>query len=222
MTKSSTPIRIVLADDHEIFRDGFRVMLRKQPSVQLVAEASNGIELIEKVRQFSPDVVVTDINMPHLDGIEATHRLIDEFPTIKIVALSMHDQDNLIIEMLEAGAKGYLLKNAHKEEIIAAIKAAYADENYYCSTTTTKLAVSIGKSKHRPARKVIEPVLTEREKIVMCYICSQMSNKEIAQTMNLSVRTIEGYREAIFEKIKVRNIAGMVVYAVKNKIYQPD
>lgn len=222
MIKSSTPIRIILADDHEIFRDGFRVMLRKQPSVQLIGEASNGLELLEKVRELNPDVIVTDISMPYMDGIEATHKLVDEFPTIKIVALSMHDQDDLIIEVLEAGAKGYLLKNAHKDEIIAAVKSAFADENYYCANTSNKLAVSIGKSKHKSIRRVVEPILTEKEKLVMRYICSQMSNKEIGEKMNLSIRTIEGYREAIFEKINVKNIAGMVVYAVKHKIYLPD
>jgi len=222
MIKSSTPIRIILADDHEIFRDGFRVMLRKQPSVQLIGEASDGAGLIEKVRELKPDVVITDINMPRIDGIEATKKLVAENPQEKIIALSMHDQDNLIIEMLEAGAMGYLVKNAQKEEIIEAIKTVFAGENYYCSTTTDKLAVSIGNSKYQPARKSTLPLLTEREKQIMCYLCSQMSNKEIAEQMNLSVRTIEGYRESIFEKIKVKNIAGMVVYAVKNKIYKPD
>jgi len=222
MIKSTTPIRVIVADDHEIFRDGFRVMLRKQPAFEIVAEAADGVELIERVREHQPDVVITDINMPRMDGIEATKRLVNEFPLINIIALSMYDQDNLIVEMVEAGARGYLLKNAHKEEIITAIKTVFAGEEYYCSSTSEKLAISIGKSRHRPARRQVEPLLTEREKEVMRYICSQLSNKEIAAKMNLSIRTIEGYRENILLKIRAKNIAGMVVYAVKNKIYQPD
>ena len=115
MMKTIAPIRIVLADDHEIFRDGFKVMIKKQPSVQLVGEAANGEELIRQTRELKPDVVITDIKMPVMDGVEATKQLTSEFPEIGIIALSMFDEENLIVEMLEAGAKGYLLKNAHKD-----------------------------------------------------------------------------------------------------------
>ena len=120
--KTANPIRIILADDHEIFRDGFKAMLKKQPSVELIGEASDGEELVEVTRQLNPDVVVTDIKMPRMDGLQATRILSKEFPQIGIIALSMIDEENLIIDMMEAGAKGYLLKNAHKNEIIEAIK----------------------------------------------------------------------------------------------------
>src|SRR5215207_1311812 len=126
--KPIPPIRIVLADDHEIFRDGFKVMIKKQPSVQLVGEAANGEELIALTSQLRPDVIITDIKMPVMDGIEATKRLTADFPEIGIIALSMFDEENLIVEMLEAGAKGYLLKNAHKDEILEAIKTV--DRNH--------------------------------------------------------------------------------------------
>ena len=213
-------IRIVLADDHEIFRDGFRVMLKKQPGVSLVGEASNGEELIAITHQLKPDVIVTDIKMPKLDGLEATKRLSRELPDIGIIALSMFDEENLIVDMLEAGAKGYLLKNAHKEEILEAIKTVNNGQTYYCDGTTHKLAEMIGKSRHGQVMRQKKPEFSERDYEVIRCICQQMSNKEIAAQLNLSIRTIEGYRDRIQEKIGAKNAAGIVVYAIKNNIYQ--
>ncbi len=214
------PIKIVLADDHEIFRDGFRVMIKKQPSVVLAGEASNGEELIELAQKLNPDVVVTDIKMPKLDGLEATKRLTRDMPGIGIIALSMSDEENLIVDMLEAGAKGYLLKNAHKEEIIEAIKTVKMGQSYYCNDTSLKLAEMIGKSRHGQVIRNKKPEFTEKDLEVIRCICKQMSNKEIALQLHLSIRTIEGYRDRIQEKIGARNAAGIVVYAIKNKIYQ--
>ena len=220
MSTNYLPIRIVLADDHEIFRDGFRVMLKKQPSVELVGEAPDGEELIKLVEELQPDVVVTDIKMPKLDGIQATKILTKRFKDIGVVSLSMFDEENLIIDMLEAGAKGYLLKNAHKDEIIAAIQAVFQDQTYYCNNTSRKLTRMIAESSFNPNRRPVDPDFSERELKVIRFICQEFSNKEIALQLNLSVRTIEGYREKIQDKISARNTAGIVVYAIKNRIYQ--
>jgi DNA-binding NarL/FixJ family response regulator len=222
MMKTIAPIRIVLADDHEIFRDGFKVMIKKQPSVQLVGEAANGEELIRQTRELKPDVVITDIKMPVMDGVEATKQLTSEFPEIGIIALSMFDEENLIVEMLEAGAKGYLLKNAHKDEIMEAIKTVDRNHTYYCNGTSARLANMIAKSTFRPSTRVVKPEFSEKEVAVIRYICQEMSNKEIASNLNLSIRTIEGYRDRILEKIGARNAAGIVVYAIKNNIYQVE
>lgn len=220
MSNQYLPIRIVLADDHEIFRDGFRVMLKKQASVELVGEASDGEELVQLVRQVQPDVIVTDIKMPKIDGIQAAKALSKEFPKIGIIALSMFDEENLIIDMLEAGAKGYLLKNAHKDEIVAAVEAVHKKQTYYCNHTSKKLTKLIAESSFNPHRKAKHVEFSDKEVSVMRMICQEFSNKEIAQELNLSVRTIEGYRERIQEKINARNTAGIVVYAIRNKIYQ--
>ena len=220
MSSHYLPIRIVLADDHEIFRDGFRVMLKKQTSVELIGEASDGDELIKQVEALQPDVVITDIKMPKLDGIKATKILTQQFPGIGVIALSMFDEENLIIDMLEAGAKGYLLKNAHKDEIIAAVDAVFHDQTYYCNHTSRKLTKMIADSSFNPNRRHARPEFSERELSVMRFICQELSNREIALQLNLSVRTIEGYRERIQEKISARNAAGIVVYAIKNRIYQ--
>jgi DNA-binding NarL/FixJ family response regulator len=220
MSNHYLPIRIVLADDHEIFRDGFRVMLKKQTSVELVGEAGDGEELIKLVEEIQPDVVVTDIKMPKLDGISATKILTKKYPHIGVISLSMFDEENLIIEMLEAGAKGYLLKNAHKNEIITAVESVFKNQTYYCNHTSRKLTKMIAESSFNPNKRALKPEFSEREISVMRFICQELSNREIALQLKLSVRTIEGYRERIQEKISARNTAGIVVYAIKNRIYQ--
>lgn len=219
MTKTQAPIKIVLADDHEIFRDGFRVMIKKQPSVQLIGEASNGEELVKLSLELKPDVVITDIRMPVMDGVEATKKLNELLPQAGIIALSMFDEEHLIVEMLEAGAKGYLLKNAHKDEIMEAIRTVDRNQTYYCNNTSAKLANLIAKSTFRSFTKAAKPEFSEKELSVIRCICQEMSNKEIAQHLNLSIRTIEGYRDRILEKVGAKNAAGIVVYAIKNNIY---
>jgi DNA-binding NarL/FixJ family response regulator len=214
------PIRVILADDHEIFRDGVRVMLKKQPSVDLIAEACDGQELIDLVKETMPDVVITDIKMPKVDGIKAAKILAQDYPDVGVIALSMFDEENLIIEMLEAGAKGYLLKNAHKDEIVNAVHTVHKKQTYYCNHTSRKLTKMIAESNFNPNRRTRKPEFSEKELSVIRYICQELSNKEIAFHLKLSVRTIEGYREKIQEKINARNTAGIVVYAIKNRIYQ--
>lgn len=220
MTKDYAPINIILADDHEIFRDGFKVMIKKIPFINLIGEASNGNELINVSRELKPDVIITDIKMPELDGIEATKELTKEFPTIGIIALSMFDEENLIVDMLEAGAKGYLLKNAHKEEIISAVNTVFNNETYYCKNTTLKLAQMIAKSNYNPYKKLPITEFSQKETLIIQLICQELSNKDIGEQLNLSKRTVEGYREKILEKIKAKNTAGIVVYAIRHKIYQ--
>lgn len=214
------PIRVVIADDHEIFREGFHVMLKKQTDIELVGEAEDGKELTKIVEKLSPDVIVTDIKMPIMDGIEVTKALSQSHPHIGIIALSMFDEDNLIIDMLEAGAKGYLLKNSHKHEIFEAIRTVYKDETYYCHHTSNKLAQMIARSKFNPYKKMPKPEFNDREIIVIRLICQEFSNKEIAAQLYLSIRTIEGYRDKILEKIDARNTAGIVIYAIKSGIYK--
>ena len=214
-------IKIILADDHEIFRDGFKSMLRKQPSIEMIGEAANGDELVKLTRQLLPDVVVTDIKMPKMDGLEAAKIIAREFPRIGIIALSMIDEESQIIDTMEAGAKGYLLKNAHKNEIVNAINAVYDGEVYYCNETSSKLSRLIAANEKIPfIRKKEKIEFSDKEIDVILLICEQLTNKEIAQRLNLSIRTIEGYRDRIQEKIGARNAAGIVVYAIKNNIYQ--
>lgn len=218
--KLSIPIRLVIADDHEIYRDGLKIMLRKQSDIEVIGEASNGKELVELTRKLEPDIILTDIVMPVMDGIDATRRLSQMYPAINIIALSMFDQDNLIIDMLEAGAKGYLLKNADKGEIIEAIKSIFKNVPYYCRSTSVKLARMIGQSKFNPYKKIEKPSFSEKEVKIIQYICQEFTNKEIGRELYLSDRTVEGYRVKILGKMNVKSTAGIVIYAIKNGIYK--
>lgn len=215
-------IRLVIADDHEIFLDGLSLMLSRQEHIALVGHASDGRELIEIVAREKPDVVMTDIKMPHMDGITATRQIIRTDPDTRIIALSMFDEEDQIVEMLEAGAKGYLLKNADKQEILEAITSVYEDGTYYCKTTSSKLASMIARSKFNPYRKKEQVAFTEREQEIIQLICQQLTAQQIGDRIFLSKRTVEGYRTRILEKMNVRNTAGVVMYALKNNLIREE
>jgi two-component system response regulator NreC len=208
-------IRLVIADDHEIFRDGLALMLSKQDNLDLVGQAGDGRELVQIVSEQKPDLVITDIKMPKLDGIGASKLLLKQFPELKIIALSMFDEENLIVEMLEIGAKGYLLKNADKKEILEAIFAVSEGDIYYCRDTTARLATLIVRSKFDPHKKKITAQFSDREKEIICLICQQYTAQEIGDRLFLSKRTVEGYRTKILEKMDVKNTAGVVVFALR-------
>ena len=208
-------INLIMADDHEIFRDGFKLMLKKFPEINLMAEACNGKELVELCQIHKPDLVITDIKMPLMDGIEASRKIVDQFPDIGIIGLSMFDEDDLIIDMLEAGAKGYLIKNAGKDQIIEAIKTVYNNDPYYCKNTSHKLTNMIANSRFNPYKKSQQIDFSDRELEIISLICKEQTNKEIADKLFLSVRTVEGHRLKILEKMNVKNTVGLVVYAIK-------
>lgn len=216
MQTTVNDIKIIIADDHEIFRDGFKLMLSKQKDILLVGEAANGRELVELVNEQMPDLVITDIKMPIMDGIEASKKIAAQFPDMGIIGLLMFDEDDLIIDMLEAGAKGYLLKNANKEQIIEAIKTVYNGDPYYCKTTSNKLTQMIAKSKFNPYRKKEVIEFSDREQEIIKLVCQELTNKEIADKLFLSSRTVEGHRLKIMEKMNVKNPVGLVVYALKH------
>ncbi len=218
--QSYSPVRIILADDHEMFREGFKTLIKKQPDIELIGEAEDGKELVQLAGKLLPDVILTDINMPGMNGIEATKAIIAQHPHIFVIALTMFDDEHLIIDMLESGAKGYLLKNAHKSEIFEAIKAVHKGDTYYCRHTSAKLTQLIAKSRYNPYKESKQVIFNQREIEIIRLICEEFSNKEIALRLTLSVRTIEGYRERFQEKMKVRNGAGIVVYAIKNGIFK--
>lgn len=209
-----------MADDHEIFRIGFRLLVKNQPELELVGEAENGKELLQVVEQQSPDVVITDIQMPVMDGVEASKIIKSKSPYVKVIALSMFNDDNLIVDMLEAGATGYLLKNTNKHELLEAVKAVHNGESYYSPATSTKLARMIAESKFNFKKHDNAPKLTDREIEIVKLICQQCTNKEIADKLNLSARTVESHREKIQEKISARNSIGVVIYAIRHKLFK--
>ncbi|HLX66495.1 MAG TPA: response regulator transcription factor [Puia sp.] len=211
-------IRLVIADDHEIFRDGLALMLSKQDTVVLTGQAADGEELLRLVADTRPDIVLTDIKMPRLGGIAAAKILLQQYPNLKIIALSMFDEEALIVEMLEAGAKGYLLKNADKKEILEAILTVYEGSIFYCKHTTAQLASLIVRSKFDSHRKQQEHLFTDREKAIIRLICLQHTAQEIGDLLYISKRTVEGYRTRILEKMEVKNTAGVVIFALKHHL----
>jgi len=211
-------IRVVIADDHEIFRDGLALMLSKQKNIQLVGQAENGRQLVDMVLTLQPDIILTDIKMPLMDGVEASRFIIQKIPDAKIIALSMFDEENLVVNMLEAGAKGYLLKNADKQEILEALATVYENNTYYCRLTTARLASMIVKSRFSDSKKMKPVEFNEREKEIIRYICQQDTAQQIADKLFLSKRTVEGYRTRILEKMNVKNTAGVVIYAMKHHL----
>lgn len=214
-------IKVAIADDHEIFRDGLRVMLQKQADIQLVGEAADGKELIEQVKMQQPDIVISDVKMPHMDGVTATRHIAEHYPHVGIIALTMFDEEELIIDMLEAGAKGYLLKNADKHEIVEAVKSVYNHQPYYCRHTSNKLAQMVAKSKFNPHKQKQKPEFNERELEIITDICNGLTSKQIAEKIFLSVRTVEGLRMKIMEKMDVKNTAGIIIYAIRHHLFVP-
>lgn len=213
-------IRLLLADDHELLRLGFQTMLRKIPGLEVVGEAEDGKELLEKALLLEPDVVITDINMPRMDGIAAARQLTVLRPKIPIIALTMFDEDSLLIDMLEAGARGYIIKNTGKDEVLLAIQTVLEGKPYYCNKTSARLATLIANSQFNPYKKKETPLFTEKEVEIIVLLCNECSNKDISEQTGLSQRTVESYRERLFTKMQVRNLAGLVVYAIKNGLYK--
>jgi DNA-binding NarL/FixJ family response regulator len=215
--KLYAPIRLIVADDHELYRDGFSSMLNKQEDIELIGEAKNGEELIKITRLLQPDIIVADILMPVVNGVDATRIITTEFPHIGVIALSMSNEDNLLIQMMDAGAQGYLLKNAHKNEILEAIKIVYKGGNYYCNDTTTKITKILSTN---PAKN--KPLFSEKELAIITMICKELSSQQIADELKHSIRTIDSYRKKILKKMKVKNATGLVLYAIRRKLYDPD
>lgn len=217
--QSAPPIKIIIADDHPIFRDGFKLLLRKLPpgSVQLMGEAGDGNELLQLVQKTEADVIFTDIQMPLLDGIEATRRIKEINSSIQVIALSMFNEDHLVIEMLEAGASGYLLKNTSKAELQQALQIVLEGGVYFTPETSVHLSKSIRQT-GRTDKAIRLPRLSERETEIIQSICKGKTNKEIASELFLSQRTIESHKENIYEKTGTRSSAQLAIYAIRNHI----
>jgi len=211
-------INILVADDSVLFREGLCMLLQSEQLVKVVGEANNGLEAMELISRHKPDVVVTDIQMPEMDGIEFTKELRHIYPQVRVIGLTMFNEDALIVKMLEAGAKGYLQKNANKQKVIEAIRAVFYGGWYFCDSTTAKLSRLIASSQIE-GFATEPPQFTENERKIIQLVCEQYSTKEIAMSIHLGERTVESYRHKIFEKMGVKNMAGMVIYAIRAGLY---
>lgn len=216
------PIKIIIADDHQIIRDGLTILLSKINNIEILGNAANGEELIEKVRSQNPDIVLTDIQMPVMDGIEAARILLQENESLGIIALTMHEETNYIVDTVEAGVRGYLLKNTSKSELLKAINMVHEGDTYFCKEATDKLVSLVSKTNFYPLKPNDKPVFTKQELQIIQLICQQFSSKEIAATLDMSKRQVDSLREKIQKKIGARNLAGIVMYAIRNGIFSID
>jgi two-component system, NarL family, response regulator NreC len=210
-------IKILLADDHKIMREGLKTILEKQPEFEVTGEASTGKEAIDVAIEKNPDVIIMDINMPDLNGIEATLRIKHEKPSIKILALSMHDDRKFLINMLKAGASGYLLKDCASDELIDAIKVIRKNRLFISPDLVDDMVRDFVMSAKISDLSVFS-ILTKRERDVLQRISEGRSTKEIAFDLNVSVKTVETFRYKIEDKTGLHSIAELTKYAIREGI----
>ena len=206
---------VIVADDHELLREGFCTLFRNT-ELKVLATAKDGGELLQLVKEYQPQVVVTDIKMPVIDGLEACKQILRDDSSMPVIAVSMLDDGNLIYDMLEAGARGYLQKNAGRDEVIEAIQSVYDGDRYYCRSTTKTLLKLIGVGEYNQFKKRNDISFCEKEILIIKLICKELTTKEIAGRLKLSSKTIEDYSHRIKEKVGAKNLVGIALYAVKN------
>jgi DNA-binding NarL/FixJ family response regulator len=212
-------IKVALVDDHVLLRKGLAELVRNI-GYDVIFEADNGLDFQKQIKKDNaPDLILLDINMPEMDGFATAQWIKVNYPLIKVMALSMYDNENAIIRMFKAGAKGYILKDSEPAELKAALDSILTKGYYYSELVTGKLIHSINKlDEDADVRNLVQ--LNNRELEFLKYACTEMTYKEIADKMCLSPRTIDGYRDALFEKLNLKTRVGLVMYAIKNGIVQ--
>lgn len=211
-------IRLAIADDYKIYREGLKKCIANDTSLEVIFEADNGEDLIAGFEKQLPDVVIMDLKMPIMDGMEATQIIRKKFPSVKVLVVTMYEDDKFIIHLMEIGANGYLLKNAEPDEIRKSIYAVY-ENGYYFNDLVNKALLKklVIKNNIKPSfNQNVE--FSEREHEVLKLICEEKTAAEIAKEIFLSPRSVEGIRQRLIEKVGVRNTAGLVMFAIKNGI----
>jgi two-component system invasion response regulator UvrY len=220
-----TPVKIGLVDDHKLFREGLVELINGYAEFSVILEADHGKDLISKLSANRlPDIVLLDINMKEMDGFQTAEWLKANHPSIRILALSMYENENAIIRMLRLGARGYILKDIRKQELHQALLSLVEKGYYFTDLITGKLIQAINNFDDSPSASVIKEVsvLSSKELDFLRFACTELTYKEIAEKMHVSPHTIDGYRDALFEKLHVHSRVGLVLYAIKNKIFHVE
>lgn len=212
-------IRVLLVDDHAILRDGIKALLEKQDDIEVVAEAGDGREAIPKAAQFRPDVVVLDISMPTMDGLESMRQMKKENPDIKVLVLTMHDNEEYFFQLLRAGASGYVTKKSVSRELVSAIEAVYRGESFFCPSMA-KFLLSDFLRLDKAVESTGQEELTPREREIVKLIAEGYTNQQIADLLHRSVKTIESHRSNILRKLGIHDSIELVKYAVRKKLIE--
>jgi len=207
-------IKVLLADDHKIIRDGLRSLIERHPEMEFVGEAENGRTTVKLARELEPDVIIMDISMPDLNGIDATHQIVADAPDVKVIALSMHSDKRFVVGMFKAGASGYLLKDCAFDELEQAVKTVLADHTYLSPKIATVVIQNYVPHVSADDASVFS-VLTEREREVLQLLAEGKTTKNIASDLFLSVKTIETYRQKIMVKLDIHNLADLIKFAIR-------
>lgn len=214
-------IKVLLVDDHKIVRDGIKLMLKSQPGIDVVAETDDGKKVIELLENTPVDVIVMDINMPEMNGIQAAKIVKKEYPDIKILALTMSSDDSHIRQMVQAGASGYIMKSAGRDELTEAIQDVMSGKHYFSDQATQSIMMDLVKNKGKSSAP--DPVhITDRELEVLQMIVKEHTNQEIAEKLYISPRTVDAHRRNLLQKTGARNTAGLVKYAFQNNLINKD
>ncbi|HPY67795.1 MAG TPA: response regulator transcription factor [Bacteroidales bacterium] len=209
-------IRIIITDDHQLFRNGLKILLNAFPDFEVVGEALNGHEFIEIIKNTNAEIALMDINMPEMDGIEATRRGLKINPKINVIALSMYGEEEYYYKMIDAGAKGFLLKDSNINEVREAILTVIKGGSYFSQELLYNV---IQKIKHRE-NEIKMANLSKREKEILIKICEGLSNQEIADTLFISKRTVDKHRANLLSKTNSKNTASLILYAIRNKLIE--
>ena len=211
-------LRILIADDHEVVRRGLAALLQQQPDWQVCGEAGDGREAVEKAQQLQPDVVILDIGMPSLNGLEATRQMLKANPKARILILTLHDSDQMVRDVLNAGARGFLLKSDAASELVAAVEALGRDKTYFTSKVSPMVLEPHLRGPSGPPLTLSRSRLTPREREIVQLLAEGKSTKEVAVTLGLSVKTAETHRSNIMRKLQLHSVSDLVLYAVRNNI----
>ncbi|MES2376270.1 MAG: response regulator transcription factor [Bacteroidota bacterium] len=216
-------IKIALVDDQQLFRQSLASLITSNASFQLTGEFEDGRLLLHHLssQEVLPDIVLLDMEMPGINGMEVNALLQKQFPSVKVIVLSIHTKERLIAKMIENGASGYLIKTCHKDELFSAIGTVF-NTGFYINQQVLKAIQKASSLKHKQIRNLsgIDIDISEREKEILRLICSEMNAPEIAEKLFLSIRTVEGHRNNLLGKTGCRNTAGLVLFAVKNGIFE--
>lgn len=210
--------KIVIVDDHSLFREGLRLLIEKEGIGEVIAEADNGLKLLEIVKSSMPDVIVLDIDMPVMNGFEATEKIVKQYPNANILVLSMHGDQEHYSQLVKAGAKGFVLKTSGKHELENAIKTVAKGESFFSSELLRKIIIDLSNPAHKQSKDSIKIDFTDRELEVLALLCGGFTVSEIADKLFLSVKTIEAHRSKLILKTETKNTISLILFAIKNKI----